>query len=193
VERLRATESALALRFDIELLAWNRAMSMAQQGRGGILGVSYTKARAVWLDFSQPLFADDIHVVVRRDSGFQPQQLSDLQGRLIGIGNGVSYGEELEQALAAGQFRVTRDWGIQRRLRILLSGRVDGVFIGGGRAGFDTALRSEAGLWERREELLWLPQPVLRDRLYLGFAKRMGQGALLERFNAALSALPKLA
>lgn len=189
VELLRASEPALALRYDIELMAWKRAMKLAQQGLGGVLGVSWTKDRAAWLDFSQPLAGDDIHVVVRRDSGFQPQQLDDLAGRLIGIGNGVSYGDEFEQAIAAGRFRVARDWGVQRRLRIVLSGRVDAAFVGGGRVGYETAMRAEEALWARRDELLWMPQPLLRDRLHLAFAKQMGQGALLERFNAALASL----
>lgn len=192
IELLQAAEPALALRFDIELLAWNRAMKFAEQGHGGLIGVSHTRARAAWLDFSAPLYQDHIHLVVRRDRGFTPQGLDGLAGRLIGIGNGVSYGEELEQALASRRLRVTRDWGIQRRLRIVLAGKVDGVFIGSGQAGYEAALRAEPELWARRGELLWLPEPMLRDRLHLAFPKRLQLTELLARFNAALAALKLL-
>lgn len=191
VQLLRQLEPLTGDRYACEMLAWNQAMLRAERGEGGLIGVSFNQQRARWLDYSEPVYYDDIQVVVRRGQAFPFAKLEDLRGKTLGIGNGVSYGDELDQVIASGAIKVERDWGIDKRLRMLLSGRLDAAFVGNGREGYEAALRLDPSVLARREELEVLPHPAVRDPLHLGFPKRMKAREALDRVNHALGKLAK--
>lgn len=191
VQMLRDIEPRTGDRYAFEMLAWNQAVLRAERGEGGLIGVSFNQQRARWLDYSDPIYFDDIQVVVRRGHAFPFARLEDLRGKTLGIGNGVSYGDELDQAISSSVFKVVRDWGIDKRLRMLLAGRLDAAFIGNGREGYEAALRLDPAVLARRDELEVLPHPVVHDPLHLGFPKRMQAREALQRANLALAKGPK--
>lgn len=177
--------------YELQLSPWKRAYEMARAGRGAVVGVSRTAERLVQFDFSEPLYFDDIQIVVKKGHEFPFNQLSDLKGKTVGGALGASYGETVDAAIKNGLFKVDQDKGQNGRLHKLLSGRVDAAFIGNGTEGFDMAVRDDAELQARREEFVVLATPLARDPLYLATAKSMDKKALLERFNHALHDIQK--
>lgn len=189
VDGLRRAETRLAQPFALELTGWRRALQEAEtQGRAGLIGVSRTRARALWLDYSAPIETDIVHLVSLRARPHPAESLAELRGLRIGVGNGISHGQDFEDALAAGLFQIDRDWGPVQRLRMLLAGRLDAVLIPGGLVGIEAAISSDAALRAQRDALLIAPRPLIHDPLHLAFPKRMKQQALLERFAAAWAA-----
>ncbi len=191
VDRLQRASARLEPGIALELTGWRRAMQLAQLGHGGLVGVSYTLARARWLDYSRPLAVDEVHLVSRRDQGLAPTRLQDLQGLRIGVGNGISYGQEFEAALASGLFQVERDWGPLQRLRMVLAGRLHGVLLSGGVQGIAALIAQDAKLSEQREALAVSPRPLLQDPLHLGLPKAWRQAEWLARFDAAAAEAPR--
>ena len=177
--------------YELRLVPWKRAYETALNGEGGLLGVSFTRERAEFFEFSKSIYDDDIQIVVLRDKRFPYKGLSDLKGKVLGGVQGASYGEEVDRAIANGLFKVDRDVGQIGRLRKLLAGRLDAALVGNGRAGFDFIIQSDDVLRKSRDQFVVLPQSLVRDPLHLAFPKRLEKSAALSRFDAALMRLQR--
>jgi polar amino acid transport system substrate-binding protein len=188
VERLRAVAKSISLQHELVLTSWTRALIMAERGEGGLLGVSRTPERELWLDYSQPLGFDELLLVVRTGQGVIFNGLSDLYGRRVGLARRSTGGAAFDAAVAQGRIQVLEDETAVQRLQALRAGRIDAAVIGGGRATLDRALHEHPFLRGAEQELQVLPKPLLRDGLHLGFHKRLGLGGLLARIDAALPA-----
>ena len=175
--------------YELRLLPWKRALKNAQNNEGGITNISRTKAREKFYDFSQPIYDDDISLVVLKGNEFEFNTLKDLQGKKLGGLSGASYGEEVDQAISNGELHVERENGEQSRLLKLLAGRIDVAIIGNGIVGLEVILASDPRLVANRSQFVLLPQPLVRDPLYLAYSKAMNLRPALERFNKALVAL----
>jgi ABC-type amino acid transport substrate-binding protein len=175
--------------YELRLLPWKRALKNAQNSNGGITNISRNKAREKFYDFSQPIYDDDISLVVLKGHEFDFNSLKDLQGKKLGGLSGASYGEDVDQAISNGELDVERENGEQSRLLKLLAGRIDVAIIGNGIAGLEATLASDPRLAANRSQFVLLPKPLVRDPLYLAFSKAMNVQPALERFNKALVAL----
>lgn len=183
VEVLERVEPRLQVHFDVQLMPWKRAYVLALRGQGGLIGVSRNQEREGLLDFSRPIYNDDIRVVVLKGHGFQFRELADLRGRRVGGVSGASYGEHVDVAIRDGLFTVDRDIGQVSRLRKLLAGRLDAAFIGNGERGFEWQLSSHPELEEQRDKFELLPVPLARDPLHLAFPKVLQQRDFLAQFD----------
>lgn len=183
VEVLERVEPRLQVRFDVQLMPWKRAYVLALREQGGLIGVSRNQERDGLLDFSRPIYNDDIRVVVLKGQGFSFKDLADLRGRRIGGVSGASYGERVDAAIRDGLFTVERDIGQVSRLRKLLAGRLDAAFIGNGERGFEWQLSSHPELQEHRDKFELLPVPLARDPLHLAFPKALKQRDFLAQFD----------
>lgn len=177
--------------YEIHLFPWKRAFDHAQRGEGAIVGLSLTPQRQAAFDFSEPLMFNELQLVVRRGQEFNFHQLGDLQGRIVGGGSGVSYGAEVDAAIAKGLFVFVTDTDASARLQKLLLGNLDVAIVGHGMAGLDTLINSQPRLVARRAEFSVLPRPLVRDPLYLAAAKSLQKRALIERLNRALAELQR--
>ncbi len=184
VERLNEIGQRIDERFDLELLPWPRAMALAGEGGGGLLGVSWTAERAIRLDYSLPLMHDELRIAVRADSRLQFRGVADLRGLRVGMVRGATGGKAFDDAVAAGEFQLIRDWNAPQRLRALLAGRLDAAVMGSGQWGLAPVLNEVPELARRRAELRLLEPPLLRDALHLAFPKALRATALLRRFDA---------
>jgi polar amino acid transport system substrate-binding protein len=180
-------------KYDLQLLPWRRAMLYSEHDKGGISVFSWTQGRAEHYDFSQPMYDDDIQLVVRKGHEFRFATLADLHGKRIGAASGASYGEEIDQAIAAEKLQLVRDNGQRERLMKLLNGQLDAAIIGNGRAGFNRALALDAKFTAPQAGFQVLDKPLVRDPLHLAFSKSMHMQPALGRFNKALQAFKQTA
>lgn len=167
----------------IELYPWARAYRNASNGAGGIVGLSWTQERSALFDYSDPVYVDDVVIVVRKDKQFNFKELSDLQSKRIGLERGGSYGEAFEKARETGLFVVVDDGGSIERVNKLVLGRLDCALFNAGKAGFEELLRSNKALEKLGESLVVLPVPLRSDPNFLAFPKSMQMKPWLTEFN----------
>ena len=191
VDILRKVSERSGDTYDIQVFPWKRAYELALTGKGALIGVSRTTERQEIFDFSDPLYNDDIQIVVLKGREFPFAQLADLKGKTMGGVLGASYGEAVDKAIQEGLFKVDRDVGQAGRMNKLLARRMDGALIGNGHAGFEAVLASDPLLLAQRQLFVVLKTPLTQDPLYLATAKSMGQKAAIDRFNKALRELQK--
>jgi polar amino acid transport system substrate-binding protein len=167
----------------VELYPWARAYRHATSGAGGIVGLSWTQERSLLFDYSEPVYIDEVVIVVRKDRSFAFKDLPDLQGKRIGIGRGGSYGEAFERAKESGLFVIDGDNGAADRLNKLVLGRIDCALFNAGKAGFEDMLRNHKDATVLRDTLTVLPVPLRSDPNYLAFPKSMLMKGWLGEFN----------
>lgn len=189
IETLRKVADKTGDRYEIKLFPWKRAYEYAVRGEGAIVGLSMTPQRQEIFDFSEPLQYNELQLVVRKGKEFPFSRLSDLKGRIIGGGSGVSYGPEVDDAIASGVFEMVGDTDATARLQKLLLGQLDAAIIGHGMPGLELLVNGHPRLQARRAELAVLHKPLGRDPLYLAAAKTMQKKEALERLNKALAEL----
>lgn len=175
----------------VRLYPWKRAYENALRGDGAIVGLSMTPERQALFDFSEPLYYNALQLVVAKGHEFAFSKLEDLKGRTVGGGAGVSYGPEVDQALASAVFALERDSDATARLQRVLSGQLQVAIIGHGMPGLEHVVQGHPRLMGRRAELSVLPKPLVRDPLYLAAAKSMQKKEVLARFNKALQELER--
>jgi ABC-type amino acid transport substrate-binding protein len=188
-EVLEAFAKASGTPIKLKLYPWKRAYVSAEKGLGGVIGVSKTSERMKVFDFSEPIYDDNISVVVLKGQVFAFDTLSDLQGRKIGVQSGASYGTDVDAAIAAGELTVEADQSHTSRLKKLLHGRIDAAFIGNGELGLKMLLESDEELARNADKFVMLAPPLNHDLLYLGFAKSMQMQPFLQAFNSHLAAV----
>jgi ABC-type amino acid transport substrate-binding protein len=177
--------------YDIQLMPWKRAYLKAEKGEGGIFGLSYTPDRVKLFDYSQSMYDNDVKIVTLASNTFSFKRLADLKGKAMGGLHGVSYGEEVDAAVANGVFTVERDSQTDSRLLKLLYGRIDAALVDGGQVGLDNAFASNDEVRKNFAKFVVLPTALVHDPLHLAFPKNLGKRAAIERFNAALSKMRK--
>ncbi|QZA77368.1 transporter substrate-binding domain-containing protein [Deefgea tanakiae] len=171
-----------------EPTSWRRAYEYATRGKGGIIGLSKTKERLAIFDYSDVIFEDNIYLAVRRGKTFDFKTLNDLKGKLIGVHLGASYGDSFDSAIKEGLFIADTSTTDVIRLRKLLRGRLDAAVVTHGQIGLDAILKTDAELLANKNEFVVLATPLVRDPLYLGFAKSMKMTTFLNEFNQSLKA-----
>lgn len=170
----------------VDLYPWARAYLQASAGDGGIVGLSWTQRRDELFDYSEPLFFDEVVIVVRRGSEFRFRSLADLKGKRVGLVRGASYGEAFDHAQELGLFHVDGDTGANNRLHKLMAGRIDCALFNVGKAGFEETLRIHKEFLPFRNEMVVLPVPLRSDPNYLAFPKKMNMKAWLSDFNRVI-------
>jgi ABC-type amino acid transport substrate-binding protein len=171
---------------ELSLYPWARAYMAAMAGEGGLLGISWTWRRDEVFDYSEPLFVDEVVVVVRKGREFDFQSLSDLQGKTVGTVRGASFGSAFDRAHQDGVFSIEGDSGARQRLSKLAAGRIDCGLFNVGKVGFEQTLRLHNIPKSQRKNYVVLPVPLRKDPNYLAFPKSMQMGPWLQSFNAVI-------
>ncbi len=178
--------------YAIQMYPWARAQKLAREAPGALMNVSMNAQRLEIFDFSEPMYFDDVLVVVLKSKPLKFDKLSDLSGKTLGGNNGGSYGEDIDDAIRNKLFSIEHDNSPTQRLnKLLAGGRMDAALIPGGRLGFEAALAADPELLKVRDKFQVLAKPFVRDPLYLAVHKSLRMDALLARFNAALKTLKK--
>jgi polar amino acid transport system substrate-binding protein len=170
---------------DVQLsaLPWRRALSEADAGACGIAAIYKTSERLVKFDFSDKLFDEVIEVYVAKGKGFALDGTKGLNGRLVGVLRGWSYGDEFDMAVKAGRIKVEEASGDRQNFEKLAAGRLDAVLAN--RESAEIAIAAD-GLNDKVETLT---SPLISTSAYLAFAKSAKKAAVIARFNTALAAM----
>ncbi len=185
-ELLMRHEKLSGNKIALEMSSWRRAYELALRGHGGIIGLSKTKQRLALFDYSDSFFSVEVSVVVKKGGEFPLRSVNDLKGKLVGVTNGASYGDEFNLALAHHVFAADFNYSSTIRLKKLLHDRIDCIVIGGGRQGLLLALNTDPELLAHREQFILLEPPLTYDPLYLGFHKSMKMKGFLSEFNKTI-------
>jgi len=177
--------------YEVRLYPWKRAYEYAVRGDGAILGLSMTPERQELFDFSEPMHYNELQLVVVKGNEFVYTKFEDLKDRSVGGGTGVSYGPEVDQAIASGAFTLDRDSDATARLQRVLVGQLQVAIIGHGIQGLEYLVKGHPRLSKRRGELSVLPKPLARDPLYLATPKSLQKKEVLARFSKALHELQR--
>ncbi|MEN9658042.1 MAG: hypothetical protein RL571_1507 [Pseudomonadota bacterium] len=170
----------------LDMASWKRSYLMAEKGKGGIIGLSKTKARLEIFDFSEPFYESIVGLVVKKGKEFPFNSVADLKGKLISVTNAASYGEAFDNALAAKLFQVDVNYASDIRLKKLLYGRVDCAVVNNSESNLDTLLKKDPDLFNKRDQFVYLSKPLVRDPIYLAFHKSMNMQVFLLEFNRAI-------
>lgn len=163
---------------------WKRALSDLEQGHAGVAGLYKNSERSKKYDFSQPLFTERIMVFYNRQRPVAYHNLTDLNGKHVGVLAGWSYGDAFDQARHSNHFMVSEANSDAQNMAKLAAGRLDVVL-----AIAETGQRQirQGGM----KLLTMAPQPMTENQTYLAFSKKAGASALLQAFDAGLQALKK--
>ena len=177
--------------YEVRLVPWRRAYDLALRGEGAVLGLSMTPERQELFDFSEPLYYNELQLVVAKGHEFAFTKFEDLKGLSVGGGTGISYGAEVDHAIATGVFTLERDTDATARLQRVLVGQLQVAVIGHGIQGLEDLVKGHPRLSKRRGEFSVLPKPLARDPLYLAAPKSLQKKEVLARFSKALHELQR--
>jgi polar amino acid transport system substrate-binding protein len=172
--------------FQVKLFPWARAYQQALVGRGGVAGLSWTHRRDDLFDYSEPLFFDEVVIVVRKGHEFRFNSIDDLKGKRLGVVHGAAFGEAFDKAQKAGFFIVDGDSGAQNRIQKLLRGRIDCALFNVGKVGFEEALRINNVFSTLKDKLVVLPVPFRKDPNFLAFPKSLKMKPWLAEFDEVI-------
>ena len=182
-------EKELKLTFNIQLYPFNRAYRDAVDGKSGIIGLSRTSDRLPLFDYGdEPMFYDDVVLVVEKGKEFPFSTIEDLRGKKLGIPRGASFGDEFDKAVKEGIFTTEGGAHPTQQLAMLSAGRLDAVLVGVGKQGLVEALRNKeaTSLIRPGTEFTVLPKPFARDPNYMAFAKTANRSELLHQVDKVL-------
>jgi len=188
-EILKRMSTVTGDHYIVKLCPWERALRLAQSGAGGVANATWNAKRANDFDYSLPFYNVNVVLVVKKGREFDFKQIDDLKDKVIGIGLGSSYRDEMDAAIASGKVKVDRDPDQQSRMRKLLAGRVDAILVGSGSAGVSYIISQYPDKSVTRNAISILPHPLVTDPLHVMFAKNMKKKYLLQKMNEAYGQL----
>ncbi|WP_028449513.1 MULTISPECIES: substrate-binding periplasmic protein [Chitinibacter] len=162
-------ETGIQIRYEMQ--PWNRVYKLAEQGQGGIIGLTYNQERAAIFDYSPVVFDSRVDIVVLKQKPLSYSQLSDLSGKRVGALIGVSFGTEVDQAIKQGQISTIRDQSHAARLRNLLAGRIDAAFYANAQTELPRVMADDPELSRAPSPFMILPTPLIKDPVHVGFRK----------------------
>ncbi len=111
------------------LIPWQRALQEVEQGYHDGIGILLkTAEREAYMTYSIPFIigSDLVWSVSDEESqGFEWNQIEDFFGKRVGIIQGYSYGEKLEQAFASKAITAVVAPTVEHMFAMLANGRID--------------------------------------------------------------------
>lgn len=169
--------------YQIKLLPWARAYTLAERGGGGVIGLSISKERELLFDFSEPIFTERIVLVVKQGREFPFEQIADLKDKLLGATTGTSYGTAFDEAIADGTMTLVGFNDTRSGLAMLQRERIDAILIG---SSVDISKLAQGHPDLQGAAFATLPAAFKTDHKYMGIAKSLKMGWFLQRFNQCL-------
>lgn len=183
----RTALEAMKLEHEFVFYPWKRVLLLAERGEvDAIMSVRPTPQRRAFLWFGQEALSESVNVLfMRKGEAFDVPTLASLQGRVVGVTAGYSYGAQWDALAQSGALRTEDAQTEEQGLRKLLAGRTD-AFLCDLLAGW--YLGQEMGYGA---QLQVAPLTVSSVKNYLAFTKIKSNAGMSARFDAAVQALRK--
>jgi polar amino acid transport system substrate-binding protein len=184
VDASREILTKAGFKVTVEMLPFQRALELTKNGQSILTGTFYTEERTSFLYFSDPMFIDNVLLVVKKGQEFPFSGAKDLAGKRIGHQDGTIYGPLFTAAL--GTFTADTDNDPAARLKKLMSGRLDAVIMNPGLGAVKMHAKT-AGI--DLAQLSVLPVPIDQPTIHMALAKTPENEAKLVRINKAIAEL----
>jgi polar amino acid transport system substrate-binding protein len=173
----------------IPLVPWKRAMNLVEQGKADAIPLLYkTPEREMIMDFTAPLFSSKDLVWYSKSyfpNGLEWQTIDDFTPYSMGIVNGYTYSDEVDQAIADKKIRVINARNVNQLLTMLAGGRID-IAIANEIVGL-ALIKKEF----KNRNIVSMKKPISEDDNYLGFSKKTSARDLIPEINNAIADLKK--
>ncbi len=120
-----ATFKAMNQPVEVQLHPFRRALQMAYDGKSIVAGVLKTNERLQYLDYSSPIYQEDMVVFGSANRPKYYKDIEDMRGRTFGVILGWSYGEAVDLARESNVFN-TVDGTLTANILATSQGTVDG-------------------------------------------------------------------
>jgi len=145
---------------------WKRALLLAEKGKtDGVLGATYSKSRAEYLEFPQPISKIHIHFFHRREKKILYTTLKDLEPYRIGVIRGSMLETKFRQSGLATDAAVHQE----QNLKKLLIGRIDLIIAAAEQSMY---ILKNNFPQDRRNEISIVNPPYKKNDVYLAFSKK---------------------
>ncbi|WP_083797640.1 substrate-binding periplasmic protein [Marinobacter algicola] len=164
---------------------WSRARLLAQKGRwNGSVAWTCRRQLLKHFHFSDPIVAHNYALFHRTSMDFDWDNVKDLESYRVGLTQDYNYGEEFEEAVAAGTISADVTTSDESNFRKLAAGRID-LFPMEPAVGM--GMLKKLGL---SDQITFHTTPLQSDYLYLILSKLVPESErYLEKFNEGLSEL----
>ncbi len=168
----------------INLVPWDRALSMIEHGAADALFTAYkTPEREAFCDFSNEVLVDQtISLFVREDSTIQfDGDLSSLEGYTLGTVRKLGYGSVMDKALKHGVLtNVEATRTAEKNMAMLILNRVD-VLVSNKYGAYDILKRLK-----RTDKVKELTPSIEHVSSYLAFSKKRNLSHIRDQFDFTL-------
>ncbi|WP_181905244.1 substrate-binding periplasmic protein [Aestuariispira insulae] len=156
-------------RSELNFRPWKRALIEGQQGKVDAVSFSVRspEREAIFL-YSDQLFSMTRYFYHLKNKPFDWQELSDLEGKTIGIDLGFSYRPELEEMAQNGLITLLEGRHARNSLQRLLTGRID--LFAMSRDYPEYVLKTEFSP-EEANQITYHPTPFEEPEFFLLFGK----------------------
>lgn len=164
---------------------WSRALLLAKKGLwdGSVAWTCRPELRKHFR-FSDPIVAHSYVMFHRKDKDFDWSEVEDLESYRIGLTQDYNYGDEFEQAVAAGTISTETTTSDESNFRKLAAGRID-LFPMEPAVGIEMLETLKLD-----DKITFHTTPLQSDYLYLILSRRVPEsGRYLEEFNEGLEEL----
>jgi len=178
-------EAARQTSYELEVKAypWKRAIAQGAAGIGAVGGAYKNNERLKTYDYSEPLYEEKLVLFVNKDRPFEFKGVQDLEGKLVGVNRGWSYGQEFDGAREKGLFSVNVKNSPEENFQLLALGRIDCVILD------KLAGDSYIELLGLENSITFLPEAFSINNTYLIVPKVLNMKGFLSQFNAAIESL----
>ncbi|KXI30376.1 substrate-binding periplasmic protein [Paraglaciecola hydrolytica] len=158
-------------------LPWQRALKYAEDGQVDMIVSIYQSAeRERYLEFSEPLFTNEVKIYVRKGREFNFNAFEDLKGKKGLFPAAGSYGDEFDTY--AQNLDLEGKTTIADLFMYLSKGTADYAIQNENRASY---YLTESGL---DTKIVALANPLLNVSARLGYSRKSRCGGLLQKFKA---------
>ncbi|KPP97866.1 ABC transporter substrate-binding protein [Marinobacter sp. HL-58] len=164
---------------------WSRAILLAEKGLwDGSVAWTCRSALLKHFHFSDPIVAHNYVLFHRKDKDFDWEQVEDLESNRIGLTQDYNYGDEFEEAVAAGRVSTETTSSDESNFRKLAAGRID-LFPMEPAVGIEMLKALKLN-----DKITFHTTPLQSDYLYLVLSRRVPDSErYLEEFNEGLEEL----
>jgi polar amino acid transport system substrate-binding protein len=169
----------------IKAYPWKRALIYSEEGKGAVAGAYKNAERLKFYDYSNSLYQEKLVVFVNKNKSFEFNSIADLEGKVVGVNRGWSYGQEFDDARANKLFDVNIRNHPDENFKMLALGRIDCLILD--KQSGDSFIK----LMGIKDQIVSLPYAFSVNDGYLIVPKTMEMADFIAKFNASLEQIRK--